>query len=228
MFFPFGNFFNFSNFEGIISTPKSSNKKYRSPCFFKSLGPCYLFTVSIDWTTILCFGNVHVLICLIMLYVQFRMHSAILRNHLNNVCQQVDLPLVVSWISVVASLLWWWVDCNQVALLPEFDVRLVPVVNYCSALYPRASNHHLQQGHLQCIFSWSWSESSTYLSYVSLGKTVWYLNTNQMTVSKLSLSDAHYPFIRVQVGIYWTSMWKQETKKRTFEVAERKNESLTS
>lgn len=129
---------------------------------------------------------------------------------------------------------WWqvccglWVDCNQVALLPEFDVRLVPVVNYCSALYPRASNHHLQQGHLQCIFSWSWSESSTYLSYVSLGKTVWYLNTNQMTVSKLSLSDAHYPFIRVQVGIYWTSMWKQETKKRTFEVAERKNESLTS
>ena len=131
-------------------------------------------------------------------------------------------------LSVVASLLWWWVDCNQVALPPEFDVWLVPVVNYCSALYPRASNHHLQQGHLQCIFSWSWSGSSTYLSYVSLGKTVWYLNTNQMTVSKLSLSDTRYPFIRVQVGIYWTSMWKQETKKRTFEVAERKNESLTS
>lgn len=178
MFFPFGNFFNFSNFKEIISTPKSSNKKYRSPGFFKSIGPWYLFTVSIDWTTILCFRYVCVLICLIMWYAKFRMHSAILRNHLNNVCQQVILPLVVSWISVVASLLWWRVDCNQVALPLEFDVWLVPVVNHRSALYPRASNHHLQKGHLQCIFSWSWSKSSTYLSYVFLGKTVWHLNTN--------------------------------------------------
>lgn len=137
--------------------------------------------------------------------------------------------------------LWWWVEsqwwqvcsggeltvirlhCPQ-SLMFDLCQLLIIVQLYTLGLH----NHHLQQGHLQCIFSWSWSESSTHLSYVSLGKTVWYLNTNQMTVSKLSLSDARYPFIRVQVGIYWTSMWKQETKKRTFEVAERKNESLTS
>ena len=97
MFFPFGNFFNFSNFEGIISTPKSSNKKYRSPCFFKSLGPCYLFTVSIDWTTILCFRNVRVLICLIC-------------DMCSSGCTVQSWGITLTMFVNKLICLWWWVE----------------------------------------------------------------------------------------------------------------------
>ena len=58
-------------------------KKCKSLCWFKSLRPSNLFACSIDWKTISCSQNDTCLFTWLHdFHVQYRMHSAILRNHL--------------------------------------------------------------------------------------------------------------------------------------------------
>lgn len=62
-------FFSFFNSKGLIYIPKLVNKKYRSPCSFKSERPSYLFTSSIGWKAMPCSRNACALIRLIMWFL---------------------------------------------------------------------------------------------------------------------------------------------------------------